>query len=399
VTLTREDYAQPWRLMQEIDTLLMKAIPWSERLEQVGHSLLRLFDSDAVWLLTAPPIGGIACGVIRSPLSGDPQACVIFTDLAPPPLFDDADSPLVQVLEAGVPRMVSELPSIDGHLDNDLADALLDTLGVHPFLIVPLLIGTEPVGVMVVADRKDPSHTLSTEVLQGIGEHLGVTLQSAYLRDASRRQVEALATLNRIAQTITSSLDIDEVIQRTMAGINEILDVEAGSLLLVDEETKELYFKITLRGEHKSITSFRLQPGQGIAGWVVARSTSTIANDASTDPRFYSKIDEAIGFRTKSVMCAPLIVQGRPIGALEVINKRRGYFSVGDQQLLISMCASLAIAFQNAILYQQARERAQRTAIINDITAAINTSLSLPEATQAIAMHLHKLHANCTSTI
>jgi signal transduction histidine kinase/putative methionine-R-sulfoxide reductase with GAF domain len=391
VTLTREDYAQPWRLMQEIDTLLMKAIPWSERLEQVGHGILRLFECDAVWLLTAPPIGGIACGVIRSPLSSDPQACVVFTDLAPPPLFDDSDSPLVQVLEAGVPRMVSELPSIDGHLDHDLADALLDTLEVHPYLIVPLLIGREPVGVMVVADREDPSHTLSIEVLQAIGEHLGVTLQSAYLRDASRRQVEALATLNRIAQTITSSLDLDEIVQRTMAGINEILDVEAGSLLLVDEETNELYFKITLRGEHKSITSFRLQPGQGIAGWVVARSTSVIANDASSDPRFYSKIDEAIGYKTRSVMCAPLIVQGHPIGALEVINKRRGYFTAGDQQLLTSMCASLAIACQNAILYQQARERAKRTTIISDITTAINTSLSLPEATQAIAMHLHKL--------
>jgi signal transduction histidine kinase/putative methionine-R-sulfoxide reductase with GAF domain len=391
VTLTREEYAQPWRLMQEIDTLLMKAIPWSERLEQVVHSLLRLFDSDAIWLVTAPPVGGIACGIIRSPISCDPQACVIFTDLAPPPLFDNSDSPLVQVLEAGVPRMVSELSSIDGHLDNDLADALLHTLEVHPSLIVPLLIGTEPVGVLVVADHADPSHALSAEILQVIGGHLGVTLQSAYLRDASRRQVEALATLNRIAQTITSSLDIDEVIRHTMAGINEILDVEAGSLLLIDEETKELYFKITLRGEHKRLTSFRLQPGQGIAGWVVTHGTPTLANDASTDPRFYSKIDEAIGFKTRSVLCAPLIVQGRPIGALEVINKRRGYFTVGDQQLLTSMCASLAIAFENAILYQKAQERAQRTVIINDITTAINTSLSLPEATQAIAMHLHRL--------
>jgi PAS domain S-box-containing protein len=387
-----DDYAQPWRVMQEVDTLLMKTALWSERLELIGHSLLRLLDSDAIWLLTAPQIGGIACGIIRSPLAHNPHACVAFTDLAPPPIFTDPDCPLTQVLLAGVPRLASDVPLLNGHLDNDLADALLRTLEVHPSLIVPLLVGGEPVGAMVVADKDRPcDDTLPIDTLQAIGEHLGVTLQSAYLRDASRRQAEALTTLNRIAHTITSSLDIEEVIQRTIAGINEVLDVEAGSLLLVDQETNELYFKITLRGEDTKLTELRLQPGQGIAGWVVANGTPAIVNDVSTDTRFYGKIDQAVDFRTKSVLCVPLISQGHPIGALEVINKRQGYFTKDDQDLLVSMCASLAIALQNAGLYEEAQQRAQRTAILSDITTAINASLSLLEAGRAIADHLTKL--------
>ena len=385
------DYAQPWRVMQEVDTLLMKSIPWSERLEQIGHSLLRLLDGDAIWLLTAPQISGISCGIIRSPLIHNPQACVAFTDLAPPPILADPDSPLTQILRAGVPLLASESLLKNGSLDNDLADALLGSLDVSPSLIVPLLLGNEPVGAMVVADKELPSKTLPPEILQAMGEHLGVTLHSAYLRDASQRQAEALATLNRIARTITSSLDIEEVTQRTMAGINEVLDVEAGSLLLVDKYTKELYFKITLRGEDKGITEFRLQPGQGIAGWVVERGIPVIVNDASADPRFYSTIDESTGFKTKSMLCAPLIVHGQPIGAIEVINKRHGYFTADDQELLTSMCASLAIALHNAGLYEEAQQRAQRTAIIADITTAINASLSLLEASQAIADHLNKL--------
>jgi len=195
---------------------------------------------------------------------------------------------------------------MNGHLDNDLADALLRTLEVHPSLIVPLLVGGEPVGAMIVADRDSPAIRLPTDILQVIGEHLGVTLQSAYLRDASRHQAEALATLNRIACTITSSLDIEEVIQRTMAGINEILDVEAGSLLLVDERTNELYFKITLRGENTSVTAFRLKPGQGIAGWAVARCLPVIVNDVSKDPRFSRRVDVRTGFLTKSILGVPL---------------------------------------------------------------------------------------------
>jgi PAS domain S-box-containing protein len=386
-----DDYAQPWRVMQEVDSLLMKTIPWSERLEQIGHSLLRLLDGDAIWLLTAPAISGIACGIIKSPLASNPNACVIFTDLAPPPFFGHSDSPMAQILRTGVPRLAYEGPPIQANLDNDLADALLRTLKIRPSLILPLVVGSEAIGLLAIANRDGPANALPTSVLQAIGEHLGVTLQSAYLRDASRRQAEALATLNQIAQTITSSLDIEEVIQRTMAGINQILDVEAGSLLLVDENTDQLYFEITLRGEHTSITAFRLQLGQGIAGWVVARGLPALVNDVSTDSRFYDKIDEATGFRTRSVLCAPLIVQGRPIGALEVINKRQGYFTEDDQELLISMCASLAIALQNAGLYNEAQERAQRTTIISDITTAINASSSLPQATQAIAAHLNRL--------
>ena len=377
--------------MQEIDMLLMKTIPWPERLEQIGHSLLRLLGGDAIWLLTTPPISGIACGIIKSPIPRDPNACIVLTDLSPPDILSNTDNPLAQILREGVPRMADDLPLINEHLDNDLADVLLRTMEVRPSLIVPLMVGGEPVGAMVVADRDGPSNQLPADILQAIGEHLGVSLQSAYLRDASRRQSEALATLSHIALTITSSLDIEDVIQRTMAGINEILDVEAGSLLLIDERTNELYFKITLRGENKRVTAFRLKLGQGIAGWVVAHQLAAIVNDVSTDPRFYSKIDEAIGFKTESVLCAPLIVQGRPIGALEVINKRQGYFTLDDQELLVSMCASLAIALQNAGLYQEAQERVQRTAIISDIATAINTRLSLLGTGQAIAAHLRKL--------
>ncbi|GAB4539086.1 MAG: hypothetical protein Kow0063_27580 [Anaerolineae bacterium] len=385
------DYAHPWRVMQEVDTLLMKSTPWPERLEQIGHSLLRLLDSDAIWLLTAPQVSGIACGVIRSPLAHNPTACVVFTDLSPAPIFADPENPLAQILEAGVPRLVSEVPLLDGHLDNDLADALLQTLEVQPSLVVPLMVGDKPIGAMVMADKDYPSEMLPTPILQAIGEHLGVTLQSAYLRDASQRQAEALATLNQIAHTITSSLDIEEVIQRTMAGITRVLDVEAGSLLLLDQTTNELYFKIALRGEHKQITEFRLKPGQGIAGWVVQNQTPVIVNDVRTDYRFYDQIDKAIDFRTRSIMCAPLIVQGQAIGALEVINKRRGYFTENDQELLVSMCSSLGVALQNARLYEEAERRAQRNAIISDITTAINASLSLTDASQAIVDHLRRL--------
>ena len=90
------DYVQPWGVMQEIDRLLVKTIPWPERLEQIGYGLLRLLKSDATWLLTAPSVSGIGCGIVKSPILRDPNACVILTDLAPPDIFSGTGSPLAQ---------------------------------------------------------------------------------------------------------------------------------------------------------------------------------------------------------------------------------------------------------------------------------------------------------------
>jgi GAF domain-containing protein len=176
-----------------------------------------------------------------------------------------------------------------------------------------------------------------------------------------------------------------------MAGINKILDVEAGSLLLVDESTAELFFKITLRGENKQITAYRLLPGEGIAGWVVANNQPVIINNAQSDKRFTPKIDEAIGFTTKTVLCVPLLVRGKPIGALEVINKRCGPFDPDDQELLVSMAAALGIALKNVDLYQEAQEHARRTQIINQVTSTINTGHGLSETGKLILEQFGRL--------
>lgn len=384
-----------WQVLYKIDNLLGQTLPWTTRLEEINNILLEALEADAVWLLTLDPLVQTACGSMRTPLTVAPNAQVQIVDKSPP--FESgwptSDSLLGQAIATQQPYFFKSGVA-NGSTDADLGDVLFDTFDAVPTAVVPLLANEQVIGVLVVG-----SHDLELPAFPGdrqtflhyLGEHVGANLYNAHLIEQSRRHNSVLKTLNLIAHTITSSLNIDEVIQKTMAGINELLEVEAGSLLLVDEGTDELYFKITLRGENRQITSFRLGRHEGIAGWVVNHNRPAISNNPDTDKRFSRKIDQAIGFKTTMVLCVPLLVQSQPIGVLEVLNKRTGPFDEADQELLMSMAASLGIALENAQLYEAAQERARHNEIINQITTAINTAHGLTDIGQFIVEQLSRL--------
>jgi signal transduction histidine kinase/DNA-binding response OmpR family regulator len=162
-----------------------------------------------------------------------------------------------------------------------------------------------------------------------------------------------LAALNEMNQAITSSLNLDQILSQAMHGIQEILRVEAGSLLLLNEDNSLLEFKKILSGNQERIAGIKLKPGEGIAGHVVQKGEPLLVLDAQNDPRFCPRIDEAIGFVTRSMLCVPLRVKNRTIGAVEVINKLDGQFDEKDLWLLNYIAGSVAIALENARLYTE----------------------------------------------
>ncbi|NJN93578.1 MAG: GAF domain-containing protein [Anaerolineales bacterium] len=383
-----------WQSLHKIDNLLGQPLSWPKRLEEINNILLETLEVDAIWLLTIKPLPPTACGVMSTPLAIAPNAQVCLVDKAPP-LADDwsgHNSLLGRVIANKKPYFVQPRPQThevheNGQTDSDLGDVFFGAFNAIPSAIIPLVATDKPVGALIVGSQdlaKVPLPEEAQNLLVYLGSHLGSHLQNAYLVERSRRHASALMTLNQIAYAITSSMDLDEVLRRTMAGINEILEVEAGSILLVDEQTNELYFKITLRGENKQVTSFRLKRDEGIAGWVVVNNQSTISNNVQSDKRFCNVIDDAIGFKTNTVLCVPLIVQGKAIGAVEVINKRSGPFDNDDLELLVSMAASVGIALENASLYDDAQERAYYKEMINQIIAAVNAGHGLSDTAKII---------------
>jgi two-component system NtrC family sensor kinase len=199
-----------------------------------------------------------------------------------------------------------------------------------------------------------------------------LTRELAKANQRLRQQIQNWIALNDIAQAITSTVKESEILQRVMTSINQILQVEAGALLLADEENVKLRFAITLEGDAAQFSELSLEPGQGIAGWVAQHGKPVLVPDVSRDPRFYPRIDQVTGFKTRSVLCVPLKSRDRIIGVIEVINKRdrtgEKSFTESDLKVLTMLASWVAVAVENAQLNRATREIAAATALKQTVT-------------------------------
>jgi diguanylate cyclase (GGDEF)-like protein len=174
--------------------------------------------------------------------------------------------------------------------------------------------------------------------------------------DQSTRE---LSYFIKVGKALTSTLDTGSILDIIMEKTNELVKAEAGSVLLLDEETNELYFELTEGEKKNDIKRFRLKVGEGIAGWVALHGEPLIVEDVATDPRFCNKMDDSIDFKTRSILCVPLRSKGKILGVLEVINKTDGEpFGQKELDLLLTLVDQAAIAIENSLLYRKATELA-----------------------------------------
>ncbi|OGP56211.1 MAG: diguanylate cyclase [Deltaproteobacteria bacterium RBG_13_61_14] len=178
-----------------------------------------------------------------------------------------------------------------------------------------------------------------------------------------------LKILGEIGKTLTSTLDFQEVLRVIMKIIADQFEPRDWSLLLVDEESEELYFAIVVGEASDKLKDVRLKIGEGIAGWVAQHGQPLITEDASQDPRFAKWVDQKTGFETKSMVCLPLISKGRTLGVIELLNTVRGHFSERDIELLVALADFTAIAVENARYVKRIKD----LSIVDDVTGLYNS--------------------------
>ncbi len=186
------------------------------------------------------------------------------------------------------------------------------------------------------------------------------------LVSAISKRKQEMDTIRQIGSLLASStFDMEKVLKCTMDMTREILNVEAGSLLLLKGKVLEVVHAFNL--DMKTLKDFRLKLGEGIAGYVAARGMPLIENDISSSPHSFSGVDRATGFQARSVLCVPIISQGRVMGVIEVLNKIEGDFSGNDMELLQSISSSMSIAMENLRLYKETVMMAERERSIRGV--------------------------------
>ena len=193
----------------------------------------------------------------------------------------------------------------------------------------------------------------------------GENLKEERIRNLEKR-VEELAILNEMSTSLSSTLDLDEVLTLIMERINAVLRVEAGSLLLIDDEAGELVFEIALGEKAEGVKPFRLPIGQGIAGHVAQSGEPLMISDAQKDRRHYKAVDVITDFLTTSMLCVPMIFKGKIIGVIEIMNKLEGDFTESDLTLLNSIATYAAIAIENARLHQSVLAERDRVVVAQE---------------------------------
>ena len=171
-----------------------------------------------------------------------------------------------------------------------------------------------------------------------------------------------LSTLLKFSALINSSLEIESVLNNAMKWAEEFINAEASSIYELDEMNNELYIRLA-RGEKKDpIKSIRLKVGEGVAGWVVQSGQPIVVHDVRNEKKFSSKYDKMTGFKTRSLICVPLTLRGKTIGAIQVINKKsKEAFNNADLEILTGMSHQIAVAMENAKLYKRLEKKFELT--------------------------------------
>ena len=161
-----------------------------------------------------------------------------------------------------------------------------------------------------------------------------------------------LKLLTRLAQLLTSTLEVKQVISQLVQAINEIVVTEGSSVWLWDSDEPGALVCAAMYLNHVDITAsqMRLPPKAGVVGWVAHHGDLVNVRDAVTDPRFSALLDQQTGFTTRSILAVPLITRNEVIGVLEFVNKLNGEFDDQDCELAETVAAYAANAIENARL-------------------------------------------------
>jgi diguanylate cyclase (GGDEF)-like protein len=147
---------------------------------------------------------------------------------------------------------------------------------------------------------------------------------AAAAKRTTAQELRELRTIIELIRTLTSTLELPEILRIVLARLKNLTQAEALSLMLYDPEREELVFAATETLRENALVGIRLPSSRSLASWVAQSGESAVVNDVQHDPRFYPEIDRLSRFTTRNLLAVPLFGRTRVIGVLEVANRYGG---------------------------------------------------------------------------
>jgi sigma-B regulation protein RsbU (phosphoserine phosphatase) len=196
---------------------------------------------------------------------------------------------------------------------------------------------------------------------------------------------EVLATLTEIGEGVNSSLDLDEVLARTAALIKRHIDYEIFGVLMV-EGGAYLKHCFSIGYPRELVDNLRVPIGQGITGTAAATGHPVRVSDTSKDDRYIAAIENV-----RSELAVPLMLQGKCVGVLDIQSRHLDYFTPDQQSILTLLASRLAVAIENARLYQKERTQAETLLLLNEVGRETSSILDVEELLRRAAEQIKRV--------
>ncbi len=227
---------------------------------------------------------------------------------------------------------------------------------VRSELAVPLIIKNRLIGVIDIESQKPNNFTEEHKrLLTLIASRMAVGIENARLYTQTTRQTRTLLLLNEIAQELTSILNLDELLKRIAELLNRIIDYQMFSILLLDATGEKLQHRFSLRFQENIHLKHDIALGVGIVGHAAQHKHAVLARDVSKDARYIQANPE-----TRSELAVPLIYKDKVIGVLDLEHTKRNFFTDDHQRTITTLAAQVAIAIENARLYEEIAKQESR---------------------------------------
>src|SRR5579871_342564 len=227
---------------------------------------------------------------------------------------------------------------------------------VRSELAVPLLTKNRVIGVIDIEAREPGYFTEEhRRLVTLIASRVAAGIENAQLYTRTTKQARILLLLNEIARELTSILNLDELLGRIAELVRRLIDYQMFSILLLDASGHKLQHRFSLRFNENIHLKHEIPLGRGIVGTAAETQKALLVPDVSKDPRYVQANPE-----TRSELAVPLVYKGKVIGVLDLEHTRRGFFTEEHQRTMTTLAAQIAIAIENARLYEEIERQERR---------------------------------------